>query len=56
MSDLYTIVLPQVAMASFAVNPVDMNTQTLLSVTVVEETVYLKPTYYYSGELFSGEV
>lgn len=52
----YAVVLPQVTGAVFSANPVDMNTQTLLSVTVVEETVYLESTYYYSGELFSGEV
>ena len=52
----YAVLVPRVTVASFSVDPVDFNTATVLSVTVTEETVYLEPTYYYSGEIFSGEV
>lgn len=56
MSDVYTILIPKVAAAGFSVNPVGMNTATVLSVTVVEETVELEPSFWYSNEIYSGEV
>lgn len=56
MSEMYTILLPKILTASFAPNPADINTKTVLSVTVTEETVYLTPEKYYSGELYAGEV
>lgn len=56
MSDTYTILVPKITAATFAPNPADMNTRVLLSVTVTEETVYLEPAKYYSGEFYSGEV
>lgn len=56
MSDIYTILVPRILSASFSGNPANMNTQTVLSVTVAEETIYLEPTYYHSGEIYSGEV
>lgn len=56
MSDTYTVLLPKILTASFAPNPADINTKTVLSVTVTEETVYLTPEKYYSGELYAGEV
>lgn len=52
----YSVQIPKVTAASFSVNPVNMNTTTVLSVTVAEETVYLEPYYYFSGELYAGEV
>lgn len=30
--------------ALFSINPVDMNTKTILSVYIKEETVYIRPT------------
>lgn len=56
MSELYPVLVPKITAASFSANPVDMNSRTLLSVTVIEETVYLEPTAYYSNEIYSGEV
>lgn len=56
MSDTYAVLLPKILTASFAPNPADINTKTVLSVTVTEETVYLEPKCYYSGELYAGEV
>ena len=56
MSETYTVLVPKILTAAFAPNPADINTQTRLTVTVTEETVYLEPTKYYSGELFAGEV
>ena len=39
-------------------NPADFNTLTILSVGVIErEEIYeLRPYYYYSGEIYAGEV
>ena len=56
MSDTYTVLLPKILTASFAPNPADINTKTTISVVVTEETVYLEPNCYYSGDLFAGEV
>lgn len=56
MSEIYTVLIPKILAAAFSPNPADINTKTRLIVTVTEETVYLEPTKYYSGELFAGEV
>lgn len=56
MSETYPILIPKIFAAAFAPNPADINTKALLTVTVTEETVYLEPTKYYSGEIFAGEV
>lgn len=56
MSETYPILIPKILAAAFAPNPTDINTNTRLIVTVTEETVYLEPTKYYSGEIFAGEV
>lgn len=56
MADEYTAQIPRIASALFAPNPVNMNTQTLLSVEVVEDTVILEPTWFYTNEIYCGEV
>ena len=57
MTDLYPVSLPKITAAAFTPNPVNINSNFQeLSVTVTEETVYLEPYYYYSGEIFAGEV
>ena len=56
MSETYPILIPKILAAAFAPNPADINAKTRLTVTVTEETVYLEPTKYYSGEIFAGEV
>lgn len=56
MSETYAVLVPKILAAAFAPNPADINTKTKLTVTVTEETVYLEPTKYYSGEIFAGEV
>lgn len=52
----YQIQVPRIDSASILPNPVSMNTKFLLSVLVVEETITLEPYYYYSGDIYSGEV
>lgn len=42
--------------ALFSVNPADMNSKTVLTVYIEEETVYLRPYYMRAGELLAGEV
>lgn len=56
MSETYPILIPKILAAAFAPNPTDINTKTRITVTVTEETVYLEPTKYYSGEIIAGEV
>ena len=51
----YQIQVPRINAAVIMPNPVDFNTQFLISVTVSEETVTLEPAYFYSGEINSGE-
>ena len=50
------IVLPVITSAQITPNPVLMNTKFKLSVLVEEPTGYVEPVYYYSGEVYSGEV
>lgn len=52
----YTVLIPKITAALFSPNPVDMNTTTKLTATVTEETVTLEPYYYYSAEIYAGEV
>lgn len=56
MSETYPILIPKILAAAFAPNPADINTKTRLTVTVTEETIYLEPAKYYSGEIIAGEV
>ena len=56
MADEYSILIPEITAAAFSVNPADMNIKTVLSVTVIEKTVILEPDFFYSGEIYSGEV
>lgn len=55
MDDQYTATIPKIVSASFTPNPVSMNTATVLSVEVIEETVILTPTWFQSNEIYSGE-
>ena len=56
MADEYSILIPEITVASFSANPVGMNRKTVLSVEVTEKTIILKPAFFYSGEIYSGEV
>ena len=56
MSDQYEFLVPNIVSAKFSVNPVGINTKTVLSVVVTEKTVILEPEIYYSGEFYSDEV
>lgn len=56
MADSYSILIPEITTAAFSVNPADMNSKTVLTVTVIEKTVILEPDFFYSGEIYSGEV
>ena len=56
MADEYSILIPEITAAAFSVNPADMNSKTVLSVTVIEKMVILEPDFFYSGEIYSGEV
>ena len=46
----------KIAAATFSPNPVDINTTANLSVEVLETVKILEPYYYYSGDLYTGEV
>lgn len=52
----YTAQIPVIESASFTPNPAAMNTTTLLSVYITEETVTLEPVWAYSDEIYCGEV
>lgn len=52
----YYVVQPVFQSASFSVNPADMNTSTVLTVTVTDEFMILEPDFWYSDETYSGEV
>lgn len=42
--------------AAFNPNPANINSSTLLSVLVTEQTKYLIPTWFYANEIYCGEV
>ena len=52
----YSVQIPSVDSATISPNPVEFNTKFLISVSVSEETIILEPQYYYSNEVYSGEV
>lgn len=52
----YYVIRPFFQSASFSVNPVDMNQSTVLAVKVTDEFIILEPDFFYSGEIYSGEV
>lgn len=52
----FTITLVEVTDAKFSINPCSARQSTVLSVTTAETVKVLQPQYYYSGDLYSGEV
>ena len=42
--------------AVFSVNPCDINSKTVLSLSAAETVLILEPETWYSGDLYSGEV
>ena len=56
MADQYSVMIPEIKDASFSVNPADMNSKIVLSVNVIEKNIILEPVFFYSGEIYSGEV
>lgn len=42
--------------AAFSVNPCDINSKTVLSLSAAETVLILEPETWYSGDLYSGEV
>ena len=47
----YTAQVPKIAAAVLLPNPATINGKVKLQVTVIEETVIVYPSYYYSGDL-----
>ena len=52
----YAVRITEIYNAAFSVNPVDINTKTTLSLQVREIEKILEPYFYYSGDIFAGEV
>lgn len=55
-SEGFVVKIFEIASAVFAPNPVNINSTTKLSVEVTETVKILEPYYYYSGDLYAGEV
>lgn len=55
-SEGFVIKVFEIASAVFTPNPVNINSTTKLSVNVTETVKILEPYYYYSGDLYAGEV
>lgn len=51
----YTAQVPKIAAAVLLPNPATINGKVKLQVTVIEESVIVYPSYYYSGDLYAGE-
>lgn len=56
MEEEYSVLVPDISSAAFSVNPVAINSKTVLTIKVTEKIVVLEPDKMYSGELYSGEV
>ena len=52
----YVVLLTQINTAAMSPNPVSMNAQFTLSVSISEIQKTLEPEIWYSGEIYSGEV
>lgn len=52
----YAVRITEIYNAAFSVNPVDINTKTTLSLQVREIEKILEPYFYYSSDIFAGEV
>ncbi len=55
-SEGFVVKIFEIASAVFTPNPVNINSTTKLSVEVTETVKILEPYYYYSGDLYAGEV
>ena len=55
-SEGFVVKIFEIASAVFTPNPVNINSTTKLSVQVTEAVKILEPYYYYSGDLYAGEV
>lgn len=55
-SEGFVVKIFEITSAVFAPNPVNINSTTKLSVEVTETVKILEPYYYYSGDLYAGEV
>lgn len=55
MAETYSVLVPNIAAATFSSNPVAINGKVVLTVMVTEEIVVLEPDRKYSGELYLGE-
>lgn len=51
-----TIQVPDITAASMTPNPVLQSMTLQISVTITERAVELEPYYYFSGDLYAGEV
>lgn len=52
----WAMIQPVISAAVWSVNPADINTKTVLAVTVTDQLMILEPEIWYSGELYAGEV
>lgn len=52
----WVVQLVEITAAAFTPNPADINQKTELAVTVTETVKLLEPYYYFSGDLYAGEV
>lgn len=56
MDESYTAQIPVINAATIAPNPETINSQAIIKVFCVDETVILYPSYFQSGEIQCGEV
>ena len=49
------VLVPKIAAALLSPNPADINQKVKIIVTVEEETILLRPSFFFRGDVFSGE-
>ncbi len=52
----YAIIRPVITAAAFNANPADINTETILTVSVEDKILILHPEVWYAGEIYAGEI
>ena len=49
------VLVPKIAAALLSPNPANINQKVKIIVTVEEDTILLRPSFFFSGDAFSGE-
>lgn len=52
----YTVQIPDIINVEIQPNPVNINTNFILSVEASEKSIIIEPYFYFSDDIYAGEV